>query len=297
MKFKNVNIPKKDETAFFHINSASRTMVGNKTSEFVQEKIVELSLIDFAEDSLVFKYNLKAQKMEGTAIIHHWTSDMDNLQANLYLVTDLKGNFKDILYFEDLYKKWDEGFSQNLSTKYADFQPGLGVMLKETRKLLQNKKEFIKNFIGYSSWRFFFQSWYREYETEEETPLLLKGYFGKIDLPLDISSKSFISENKFFIERKADLNAAQFDRKSFARMLKDLTNVYNIDASLKIELEEKYEMSNDGWLQEAELFLETSVNNWYSIATAHQLKRMETEEFLSFIEQISATKTKENIIE
>lgn len=292
-----INTPNNTESKFFHINSANRTVIGNKLSEFVQEKIIEISLKDKSENSLVFNYSLKAQKMEGTAIIHKWTSDMDNLQANLLLVTDLEGNFKDILDFENLYKKWEIDFSEALKFKYADFQPGLDFMLEETTKMLQNKEQFIKNFVGYSSWRFFFQSWYKKHKIEEKNSHILNGYFGKIDLPLDISSNYFICENKLSIERRAELDKDKFDRKSFARMLKDLTHVYNIDASLKVDMEENYEMDNDGYLQEAELFLETSVNNWYSITTAHQLKRLDTEEFLSFIEQIRDTENKKNASE
>lgn len=292
-----INIPNNKESKFFHINSASRTVIGNKMSEFVQEKIIEISLMDKSENSLVFNYSLKAQKMEGTAIIHKWTADMDNLQANLLLVTDLEGNFKDILDFENLYKKWEKDFSETLKFKYGDFQPGLDIMLEETTKMLQNKEQFIKNFVGYSSWRFFFQSWYKKHEIKERNSQILNCYFGKIDLPLDIYSNYFICENKISIERRAELDKEKFDRKSFARMLKDLTHVYNIDASLKVDMEEKYEMDDDGYLQEAELFLETSVNNWYSITTAHQLKRLDIEEFLSFIEQIRDTENKKNASE
>ncbi len=288
-----LNIPNDKESKFFHINSANRTVIGNKMSEFVQQKIIEISFKDKSENSLVFNYSLKAQKMDGTATIHKWTSDMDNLQANLLLVTDLEGNFKDILDFENLYSKWKSGYKETLKFKYADFQPGLDIMLEETTKMLRNKEQFVNNFVGYSSWRFFFQSWYKKHEIEEKNSLILNGYFGKIDLPLYTSSNYFTSENGISVERRGELDKEKFDRKGFARMLKDLTHVYNIDASLKVDMEEKYEMGKDGYLQEAELFLDTSVTNWYSVATAHQLKRLNSEEFLSFIEQI---RDKENKI-
>lgn len=287
MEFVINNIPQRNKRKFYHLNSANRTIIGNKMSEFIQEKIIEISLIDQTENSLVFKYNLKAQKMEGSAIIHQWSSDMDNLQADLILVTDLEGNFIDINQFDTLQKKWKEDFLPKLKVKYADFQPGLDVMIQETTKLLQNKELFIKNFIGYSCWRFFFQSWYKKFSAEEEIPLLLTGYFGNIDLPLMLSTSTTVDNNNIFIERSARLDNENFDRKSFARMLKDLTNVYNIEASLDIDMEERYTINNDGWLSEGELFLETSVNNWYSVSNAHQLKELSENEYHSFIKELS----------
>ena len=292
-----INSPEQKKTKYFYITSSNRTSIGNKMSEFVQEKVIEISLINKTENELVFNYKLMAQNMQGTTKIHSWTADMDDLQSDLVLVTDLEGNFKDIHKFIYLFHKWENQILPKLRVKYAKHQPGLDVLIAETSKSLKNKETFIKSFVGYSAWRFFFQSWYRQYEKEEIKPMLLKGYFGKIDLPLVVSSHTMpISENTLCIENSAVLNKDKFDRKSFARMLKDLTNIYNIDATLTVDMEEIYEINSDGWLEKGDMFLETSVTNWYEVSTAHQIKQVTRAEQELLIEEIKQKNTKQSVL-
>lgn len=292
-----INSPEPNKTKYFYITSSNRTSIGNKMSEFVQEKVIEISLINKTENELVFNYKLMAQNMQGTAKIHSWTADMDDLQSDLVLVTDLEGNFKDIHKFIYLFHKWENQILPKLRVKYAKHQPGLDVLIAETSKSLKNKETFIKSFVGYSAWRFFFQSWYRQRSKQEEKPMLLKGYFGKIDLPLVVSSHTMpISENTLGIENNAVLDKDKFDRKSFARMLKDLTNIYSIDATLTVDMEEIYEMNSDGWLEKGDLFLETSVTNWYEVSTAHQIKQVTRAEQELLIEEIKQKNTKQSVL-
>ena len=292
-----INSPEPNKTKYFYITSSNRTSIGNKMSEFVQEKVIEISLINKTENELVFNYKLMAQNMQGTAKIHSWTADMDDLQSDLVLVTDLEGNFKDIHKFINLFHKWENQILPKLRVKYAKHQPGLDVLIAETSKSLKNKETFIKSFVGYSAWRFFFQSWYRQRSKQEEKPMLLKGYFGKIDLPLVVSSHTMpISENTLGIENNAVLDKDKFDRKSFARMLKDLTNIYSIDATLTVDMEEIYEMNSDGWLEKGDMFLETSVTNWYEVSTAHQIKQVTRAEQELLIEEIKQKNTKQSVL-
>ena len=292
-----INSPEQKKTKYFYITSSNRTSIGNKMSEFVQEKVIEISLINKTENELVFNYKLMAQNMQGTTKIHSWTADMDDLQSDLVLVTDLEGNFKDIHKFIYLFHKWENQILPKLRVKYAKHQPGLDVLIAETSKSLKNKETFIKSFVGYSAWRFFFQSWYRQYEKEEIKPMLLKGYFGKIDLPLVVSSHTMpISENTLCIENNAVLDKDKFDRKSFARMLKDLTNIYSIDATLTVDMEEIYEMNSDGWLEKGDMFLETAVANWYEVSTAHQIKQVTRAEQELLIEEIKQKNTKQRVL-
>jgi len=277
----NIRIPEKGQPQFFYITSANRTVVGNKTSEFVQKKIVELRLMEKTESALFFSYKLHNQSMKGSAIFHSWSADMEQLQSDLILVTDIYGEFKDIKNFEDLHHKWDNGFKQEISLKYTDHKEGFDAMAEETSKLLQNKELFLKTFIGYSSWRIFFQDWYRTYQAEENKSLNLKQYFGKIDMPLSVHSvieKGTQNQSAFVVKNKAVLDKKEFDRKAFARMLKDFTDVYNINSRLDIDMEERYEFDKDSWINEAELFLGTAVANWYSISSAHQIKRVSEKE-------------------
>lgn len=54
-------------------------------------------------------------------------------------------------------------------------------------------------------------------------------------------------------------------------MLKNLTKVYNIDATLKVDFEESCTFIKNGTLANAELFLSASALNWYVVLTGHKL--------------------------
>lgn len=119
---------------------------------------------------------------------------------------------------------------------------------------------------------------YAEKISRRREPFVLKGYFGKVDLPLLLDSKweeeYELRHHRYSLENKAVLDTGQFDRKAFARMLKDLTGVFNINAALEVDMEERFDYNGGHWLTEAELFLETKVSDWYGITSAHTLSQV-----------------------
>lgn len=149
--------------------------------------------------------------------------------------------------------------------------------MEGTSQLLEDKDKFVHSlFGGYGFWRFFFQPWYhREYEELERNELLLRNYFGEVDLPLHVESDIAPREDdRAFVKSvvsKATLDSRAFDRPAFSRMLKNLTKVYNIETRLNVDFEESYTFLKSGTIARAELFLKTSVSNWYAVATGHQL--------------------------
>jgi len=268
---------------YFLINSASRTIMGAKVIEYTQDKIAEIAIqkIDQSPEFFQVHYRLHEQKTKGTALIHQWMGDMDELQSEMFFIMNAKGELVRIARLDRLRQTYEKNIRE-LRKKYPE---GIDEMIDETRKLLHDEERMRNSFVGYSSWRFLFGGQYREYDENEQSNLLLKGYFGNIDLPLIISSKteSFPETEKIsFTENVANLDKKKFDRKAFARMLKDLTNTYNIDATLSVDMEERYQYSQDGSLLQGDIFLETSVTDWYSVINAHQIKKLTEEEIEAF---------------
>jgi hypothetical protein len=165
------------------------------------------------------------------------------------------------------------------------------LMEENTNEYLKDKNSVMKSFIGYSSWRFFFQNHYREYNPEEKDQLTLEKYFGEIDLSLNLNKQVKNAEEfkGINIIQNATLNKQLFQQNKFSRMLKDLTGVYNISAELNIDMEEFYLFSDNGEFVSGDLFLETSVSDWYSVTSAHQLRKISEEEcsnlYNDFIDQ------------
>ena len=169
--------------------------------------------------------------------------------------------------------KWEIKRADILKNYPQDIKP----LVDGTSLLLKDKEKFINSlFGGYGFWRFFFQPWYRrEYEETENSKIALKNYFGEVSLPLDVKSSILSRQDDestvWKINNTAVLDNKGFDRRGFARMLKNLTKVYNIDASLTVDFEESYTFIKNGTLSGAELFLNTSVSNWYIVLTGHKL--------------------------
>lgn len=263
--------------SFYTITSASKTMIGIKNIEFVQDKLVNIKLAKHDDSSYQLRYNHIYQQTQGTSLIHEWSGDLESLYEDILFHVSNKGDLLDIINFKDLEHKWKE-MLPFLKRKYP--QSFFDLMEENTNEYLKDKNSVMKSFIGYSSWRFFFQNHYREYKAEEKDELTLKKYFGEIDLPLNLNKK--VKNDEEFkginIIQNATLNKQLFQRNKFSRMLKDLTGIYNISAELNIDMEELYVFSNNDEFVSGDLFLETSVSDWYSITSAHQLRKISEEE-------------------
>jgi hypothetical protein len=267
-------IPQKHVKEYYLLTTANKTTIGQKKLEFVQDKLISFTLVDQQATHLIFEYKLYEQVMQGSSLLHYYGGDMDELQSELLFKTTPEGNLSDLLQLNNLQLKWQTGFAKNLKKKYP--KEFISPLLEETAKLLENKPKLIESFRGYSSWRFFFQHWFRNFKEEEDELLTLKHYFGNIDLPLQLRRK--VTDH--LITTTGILNEPAFDRNAFSRMLKDLTHKYNIDATLDLAQEEQYQFAEDGSLENAELYLSTGVGIWYNVTSAHQLKKLSKEEFM-----------------
>lgn len=261
---------------YFRLTTAGRTIIGSKLIEFVHEKMVQINLIKKNSEGYVISYQLEAQHIEGTAIIHQWAADMEAFQSPLFFLVNHDYELVNILNQQELYDKWP-GYFKNLLPKYQEQKEVANQMAALTAELLKDKQRLLTSYLGYSAWRFFFSKPYSDKE-QPENDLLLKGYFGEIDLQLKIVAEWKQTPSRFNkryeLQNKATLDKEKFNRKSFARILKNLTGMYDISAELTAELEETFTYEDQTGLTEAEMFLETNVNEWYKVTSAHQLQQL-----------------------
>jgi len=264
------------QSSWYQLSSSNRTIIGTKVLEFVQDRWIEIKLISHDDKQRVYEYTLLDQNMDGSALIHEWAADMEWFQSPVQIITDLEGKFIGINNFNSIANCWQQGFRSKIAKKYRQ-QDGIDVMLSETDKLLQDPKRFLQSFMGYSHYRCFFQPFYREWQANESSSLILKGFFGTIDLPLVIYSFTEQHGNTVTITNEAEVDEERFERPVLVRMLKDLTNTYNLKVDLQTEMEEIYKFENN-ILQEADLFLQLHVPSFYTVVTAHQCRRIEQHE-------------------
>lgn len=271
--------PRTGDVAFYHLTSANRTLVGGRLMEFVQQKVVRMKMLGEEGGNTMYEYQLYAQQMEGTAVIHEWAMDMEILQSPLKMVLNEAGRLTDIRNLYEIRERWENSYADQLRRKYKQMKEGLEEMITATDELLKDKPRFLETLQGYSAWRFFFLDNFNGQQEKQSDKLLLKGFFGQVDLPLLTDTKWTeeygIGQYTCQLETKGRLDEEKFDRKSFSRMLKDLTGVFNINAQLDVAMEEQVQYDKHHWLMSGELYLETKVSDWYSVASAHVLERID----------------------
>ncbi|GAA4207982.1 hypothetical protein GCM10022289_31220 [Pedobacter jeongneungensis] len=257
------------DTVFYQITSANKVRIGTKQSEFIHDRWVEVKFIDQKDNYFLFEYKLLDQKMEGTALIHQWAEDLEWFQSPLYFMLDFEGKFIGMKFLNQLHERWETTFKSKLSKKYGA-KPGIKQMIAETEAILKDDKRLVSSFIGYNHFRALFQPFYKPQLPTEELELILSQYFGTADLPIIIQKEAEGKQN-ITIKNKGILNHQKFNRKPLVRMLKAITNTYNIKVDLAVDLEEEYIIKN-GLLHQSDLFLEAYVPDFYQVITAHQLK-------------------------
>lgn len=131
---------------FYQSVSANRVILGEKITEFRHFRLFKLNCLKQTENSLIFEYILLDQKMEGTALIHQWTKDLELLQNRLLFKTDLYGNIISIENISELQNKWKSEFKSFLTKKYT--QEGSRQLIENTEQILYNKQEFEQQFLG-----------------------------------------------------------------------------------------------------------------------------------------------------
>ncbi|WP_291911104.1 hypothetical protein [Chitinophaga sp. CB10] len=277
-----IHQPRPGDSALYHLTSANRTIVGGRLLEFIQQKVVRLTMLGAEEEGTLWQSELLAQQVEGAALIHEWAMDMEVLQSPLKILLDEAGKLKDVRNLYEIRERWDSTYANTLRKKYRKQQEGLEELIAATTELLRDKARFIQSLNGFSAWRFFFQDNFRGKQGESRQPLLLKGFFGQVDLPLTLTANWMeeygIGEYHCQLTHKGELDVQQFDRKQFARMLKDLTGVYNVSAELEVLMEEEFHYDRRRWLTGGEMYLETKVSDWYLVASAHVLERIGEEQ-------------------
>ena len=285
-------LPEIGQSAYFLITTANRIIMGNNITEYVLDRLVEVELKEVREDALSVRFCSHRHDVKGTSLVHYFNNELCDIYSDINIVVDYDGNVKDISNYDLIKDKWEFKRADNLKNYPQDIKP----LVDGTSLLLKDKEKFINSlFGGYGFWRFFFQSWYRrEYEETENSKITLKNYFGEVSLPLDVKSSILSRQDDesavWKINNTAVLDNKGFDRRGFARMLKNLTKVYNIDASLTVDFEESYTFIKNGTLSEAELFLNTSVSNWYIVLTGHKLVQISK----TGLEKLKEAETLEN---
>ncbi|MBU2946301.1 hypothetical protein [Zobellia uliginosa] len=276
-------IKKKVAPTIYQCTTVNRTVIGAKKIEFVLDKVIEVSLDKSEADHKIFTIKLLGHKLIGTSLIHEWTGDMEELQNKLVLKTDVNGAIIGIQNRNDLYIKWHSGFMAKMLQKYKKRGgDGTKLMVDLTTKLISNEKALLKSLDGFNLYHIFFQGNYEKKLSTGGSEYKIKGHFGKIDLPLNLQteiSKSKIEGQSFTtIDTQGFLNKDKFKQEAFTKYIKGMIGVLDVDATLHVEMEEKYTYNNMGWITEADLYLKTHAANMYALANAHIVKQISKEE-------------------
>lgn len=288
----NIELKKITKPIFYHCVSANRTIVGSKKIEFISDKIIELSVKDDIDSNLIFTYKLLACNLKGSGIIHQWAEDVENLQDKIVFKTDKTGKLISIENRINILAKWTSSIKLKMWNKYKKYgEEGAEMMVQQTTELLRNEEMFFKSFVGFNLYYIFFQGHYKNYSSIEKFDFKIKNYFGNYDLPIVIQNEIFENEHlNICIKRKGTLNKEIFEQNKFISMIKKLTGVIDINASLNVEHEENYVFDKNNFIKSAETFLKTDAANMYALASAHSVNIIDEYDVENLTLQFAETK-------
>lgn len=269
------------KSTIYHCTSVNRTVLGAKKIEFVLDKVVELTFKEASNNQKIFTVNLLGHKLKGTSLIHEWASDIENLQSKLVFKTDCTGKILEIENTPELYVKWHKKFKDYMLEKYTKLggKEGAELMVNRTESLLRDKKKLLNNFTGFNLYRIFFQGMYENELKLTDKEYVIKGHFGKHDLPLLLNTNLTQNKSDFdnytILDTKGKLDKQKFNQEAFTKYIKSMIGVLDVNATLHTEMEEKYIIKKSGWINQADLYLKTHAANMYALANAHMVKQID----------------------
>lgn len=276
-----LSIKQKTSPVLYHCTSVNRTVIGAKKIEFVLDKIIEISFNEENENEKTYTIQLLGHQLTGSSLMHEWASDMELLQEKLIFKISKAGSIISIENLPEIYVKWHSFFKDKMSQKYKDTGgEGTELMIEQTSKLLKNEEKFLKSFEGFNLYHIFFQGHYEKELQLSNREYLIEGYFGKDDLPLLLNTIIIENEkdNSITLETKGDLDKEKFNQEAFTKHIKGMIGALDVNATLNVELEEKYVFDKKGWLTEADVYLKTHAANMYALANAHIVKQVDQNE-------------------
>ena len=269
-------LPQIGHQTYFLISTANSVLLGNKVTEFVCDRLVEMSLLEDNGEQMLFKFEIHRHDTKGSALIHYYNDELCDIYSDMRVAVGYDGTVREIADFDFIRERWGLKRAEILRKFSSDVRP----LVDGTSLLLDDKAKFTDAlFGGYAFWRIFFQPLYhREHKDLERSSALLKGYFDEVDLPLNVESRiAHREDNPMLVKgitNDARLDNRLFDRRAFSRMMKSLTKAYDMAASLDVDFEESYVFLKNGTPANADLFLKTYVSNWYAVATGHRLMQI-----------------------
>ncbi|MFV0530776.1 MAG: hypothetical protein ACK5MD_04995 [Flavobacteriales bacterium] len=267
----------KNSIKYYVSNTASRVLLGEKVTEFKNAKLFSIHILEFNSNILHFEYKLLRHSTEGNAIIHKWIENIDEFQNRLIVHYNFDTKNISIKNLSDLQEHWKKSFKSLLKNKFP--MKGGNVMVEETEKVLFNEKQFEKQFLGYTFLRAFLNGLSN---ISTNSDLVLEKYFGDLDLILKLETEELNDNNTF--KSTAKINEDLFDKKKLNKIIRDFTHTIDAKAELEIDMEEIYELDEDNFLKQADLYLDTSViSGFYHITNAHQVQQISENEFLERI--------------
>ena len=160
-------LPEIGHQSYYLISSANRVLLGNKITEFVCDRLVELTLLEDNGEELLFRIEHHRHVTKGTALIHYYNDELCDMYSDMRVAVGYDGAVRDITDFDGVRSRWKLKRTEILREYSSDVEP----LVEGTSQLLEDKEKFVHSlFGGYGFWRIFFQPWYhREFEEMERS--------------------------------------------------------------------------------------------------------------------------------
>ena len=116
-------LPEIGHQSYYLISSANRVLLGNKITEFVCDRLVELTLLEDNGEELLFRIEHHRHVTKGTAIIHYYNDELCDVYSDMRVAVGYDGAVRDITDFDGVRSRWKLKRAEILRAYSSDVEP------------------------------------------------------------------------------------------------------------------------------------------------------------------------------
>lgn len=259
-------------TKIYEIKIAGSFSATNNFYEYSDKYSVRLSPIHKKDNITMFSLDINLVNHICTNEKFDYVYGLINLMEKISLTTNTDGDIVEICNAERIKENWEDSRFY-LKRKYKN-QYRINDHLQKIDEILKNDI-LLKNFVSQNGcFPIIMSPILIENKLVHDIPdksKLLIYFLGEFDLPVKEKKEVNKKEDSLELVVKGIIDKEKFDKKPFARWLKEQTDIFNLKVSLELDYEQRYNYV-DGILSQAEHYIAAGVMGCFSNIVARTLK-------------------------
>ncbi len=257
------------KSEIYEMVTRTHLRLGDTDVENETHTVFKKTLLDQSAESDLIRIELLSFEQTAEDGASKFIEHLHELNKQLIFECDILGNIQRIVNYDDLPNRWKR-VQDNLYASFGN-SPELGAFVAAFSQSLELGESALVESMrhkGIYGVLFSGMNGFDPSPNEFERNRIIPNFIADIPLPLTIDAEVFVILNNhvayWYIAADGTLNESAFNYDVFKRLMKDVTNTFNLEPIPEVIVEEKYLFrQSDGWLSEAKQYLSFEVPNVY----------------------------------